>query len=131
MIVGLGIDVCSVARMQGIIDRWGDRFIRRVLTPGERESLAGRADRAAAVAGRYAAKEATAKALAGAPGVGWHHVEVQGGSKRAPQLVLTGPARVLADRMGVGSAHVSITHDAGVAAAVVILESDTIGGQRS
>ncbi len=126
MIVGLGIDVCSVARMQGIIDRWGERFIRRILTDRERESLARRADRAAAVAGRYAAKEATAKALAGAPGVGWHHVEVHGGGKRAPQLLLSGPARALADRMGVCSAHVSITHDAGVAAAVVILESGQV-----
>ena len=58
MVVGLGIDVCSIERMQRALDRFGDRFWERVLTPSEREDLSQRVDRAAALAGRFAAKEA-------------------------------------------------------------------------
>lgn len=124
MIVGLGIDVCSVERISRSLQRWGDRFTSRILCEREREALARRADLATAVAGRFAAKEAAVKALAGAPGVGWHHLEISGAPRTPPKLILHGPARELADRLGVSRAHLSITHDAGVAAAVVILERD-------
>jgi holo-[acyl-carrier protein] synthase len=122
MIVGLGLDVCSTARVAAALDRFGDRFWERILSPKEREDLAQRADRATALAGRFAAKEAAKKALAGAPGVGWHQLRVRGGGREAPELELVGRARRLADERGVVRAHLSITHDAGVAAAVVILE---------
>jgi holo-[acyl-carrier protein] synthase len=122
MIVGLGMDICSVARVAAVLDRWGERFSERILSETERAALADRADRATALAGRFAAKEAAAKAMAGGPGVGWHHLEVRGGGKRAPELVLHGPAAALAQRLGVTAVHLSITHDAGVAAAVVVLE---------
>ena len=122
MILGLGIDVCAIDRVAGMLDRWGDRFWDRILTPAERELLSRRVDRATALAGRFAAKEAAAKAMGGALGVGWHHLEIIGAPKRAPTLTLHGPARILADRVGVSHAHISITHDAGVAAAVVVME---------
>jgi holo-[acyl-carrier protein] synthase len=122
VIVGVGIDVCAIARMEGSLERFGDRIWERVLSEPERASLAHRADRATALAGRFAAKEAIVKAMAGAPGVGWHDLEVRGAPKRPPELVVHGPARELADRMGVRKIHLSITHDAGIAAAVVILE---------
>jgi len=121
-VLGLGIDVCSAARVAAILDRFGDRFWQRILTESERSDLASRADRATALAGRFAAKEAAKKALAGAPGVGWHHLEVRGGGREPPRLLLHGPASRLAVERGVARAHLSITHDAGVAAAVVILE---------
>jgi len=121
-VLGLGIDVCSSARVGAILDRFGDRFWQRILTERERRDLAHRADRATALAGRFAAKEAAKKALAGAPGVGWHQLEVRGGGREPPRLLLHGPARRLAVERGVVQAHLSITHDAGVAAAVVILE---------
>lgn len=122
MILGLGIDVCSVARMSESLERYGDRLWARVLSEPERAALAGRSDRATALAGRFAAKEAIVKAMAGAPGVGWHDLEVRGQPKRPPELVVHGPAQELARRMGVERILLSITHDAGVAAAVVILE---------
>lgn len=122
MILGLGLDVCSTGRVQAILDRFGDRFWRRILAPPERAVLADRTDHATALAGRFAAKEAAKKALAGAPGVGWHHLEIRGGGREPPQLLLHGPAQRLAAQRGVACAHLSITHDAGVAAAVVILE---------
>jgi holo-[acyl-carrier protein] synthase len=127
MILGLGIDLCSIERMADILDRWGGRFERRILSESEREGLAARTDRATLLAGRFAAKEATAKALSGGRGVGWHHVQVLGRPHRPPEIRLVGPARVSADRVGVTHVHLSITHDAGVAAAVVVMEGEPTG----
>jgi holo-[acyl-carrier protein] synthase len=123
MIVGLGIDVASVERVRAALERFGERFWERILTENERADLAGRPDRALALAGRFAAKEAAAKALGGQPDVGWHEVEVRAGPRGAPRLEFLGSGRVHADRLGVRRILVSITHDAGVAAAVVVLDS--------
>ncbi len=123
MIVGLGIDVASLERVKSALERFGDRFWQRILTPREREDLASRPDRALALAGRFAAKEAAAKALGGHPDVWWHEIEIRSGTRGAPELEFLGPARAHADRLGVARALVSITHDAGVAAAVVVLEA--------
>ncbi len=122
MILGLGLDVCSVGRMEEALARHGDRFWKRILTEREQELLGGRADRATALAGRFAAKEAIVKALAGAPGVGWHDLEVLSDPNKPPVMHVHGPARVMVNALGVTSIFVSITHDAGVAAAVVVLE---------
>lgn len=122
MILGIGIDVCSIARMENSLRRFGDRMWTRVLSDDERRDLADRVDRATALAGRFAAKEALVKAMAGAPGVGWHDLEVRGQPRKPPRVVLRGPAVELARRMGVEHVHLSITHDAGVAAAVAVLE---------
>lgn len=127
VILGVGIDVCSIARVDALLDRWGDRIWERVLGEAERAALANRADRATALAGRFAAKEAAAKAMHGAVGVGWHDLEVRGAAKRPPELVLHGAARELAHRVGVQRAHLSISHDGGVASAIVILEGEPTG----
>ncbi len=123
MILGIGLDVCSIQRMEEALARHGDRFWKRILTDREQAILSDRVDRATALAGRWAAKEAIVKAMAGAPGVGWRDLEILGGPREPPVMHVHGPARRLADRMGVATIFVSITHDAGVAAAVVILEA--------
>ncbi|MBN1612332.1 MAG: holo-ACP synthase [Polyangiaceae bacterium] len=123
MLVGLGIDVASVTRVERAVNRFGDRFTARVLTGLELEQLARRADRSCFVAGRFAVKEAAFKALGGPRDVGWHDLEVDAGPRGAPLLRLRGAALPHADRLGVSRVWVSITHDAGVAAAVVVLES--------
>lgn len=123
MIVGLGIDVAAIARIERSLARFGDRFWARVLTERERSSLVHRrGDRATALAGRFAAKEAFSKALGAPKDVWWHDVEVLPGPGGAPVVSWTGPALPHAERLGVRRAHLSITHDAGVAAAVVVLE---------
>jgi holo-[acyl-carrier protein] synthase len=124
MIVGMGLDVCSIERMRKALERHGDRFFDRICSPVEREELRARADAATALAGRFAAKEAFAKALDGAPGVGWHEVKVRRGPSGRPTLELEGKALSMARDFGASRWHVSITHDAGIAAAVVILEGD-------
>lgn len=123
MIVGLGIDVCSVARIEGALERFGEKFWARVLTPRERVDLAARrADRAAALAGRFAVKEAFSKALGAPRDVWWQDVEVRRSGNGAPEIVAHGPALPYLRDLGVTRSLVSISHDAGVAAAVVVLE---------
>jgi holo-[acyl-carrier protein] synthase len=125
MVVGLGIDVTSVARVERALERFGERIWTRILTPHEQGELAARkADRAVALAGRFAAKEALSKALGGPRDVWWQNVEIRRGPLGAPSLTLLGPALFHAERLGVKKSLVSITHDAGVAAAIVILEGD-------
>lgn len=121
MIVGMGIDVCSIERMRRALERHGDRFFARICSDAERKDLSGR-DVATALAGRFAVKEAFAKALDGARGVGWHEVEVRREPSGRPTLTLHGNATAMVEKFGANKWHVSITHDAGVAVAVVILE---------
>ena len=122
MILGLGIDVASIDRMRRVLEQHGDRMWTRILTPKEQAVLQNRRDRATALAGRWAAKEAAVKAFSGRAGALWHDFEVGRGPLGEPVMQFRGRARDVAARMGVARALVSITHDAGVAAAVVILE---------
>ena len=126
MIIGVGLDMCSIDRMRRALERHGERFFARICSAAEREDLAGR-DAATALAGRFAVKEAFAKALDGAPGVGWHDAEVRRAPSGRPRLELHGAALALARKNGVERWHVSITHDAGIAAAVVVLEGAAKG----
>jgi holo-[acyl-carrier protein] synthase len=105
------------------LHRFGDKIWMRVLTSGEQKDLERRHDRAEDLAGRFAAKEAATKALGAPPDVGFHDLEVRRSQSGAPELRLLGAAQRHAQRLGVSRALISITHDAGVAAAVVILES--------
>ncbi len=125
MIVGLGIDVCSIERMRVAIGRHGDRFWGRICSDRERASLGKRAtglQGPIALAARFAVKEAFSKALDGARGVGWHEVEIINQPSGRPVLELSGKALERAHSFGADTWHVSITHDAGIASAVVILE---------
>ncbi|MGH7569665.1 MAG: holo-ACP synthase [Gemmatimonadales bacterium] len=124
MILGLGLDVVETATIARLLAEQGERFEERVFTPGEREECRARADRAQALAARFAAKEACLKAL----GTGWREgiaflqVEVVRTEGGGPSLRLTGGAADRARARGVKQVHVSLTHQPGVAAAAVILE---------
>lgn len=121
MIVGVGLDLVSVERIERLMTRHGDRFLRRCFTSGE---LIRRSD-PEHVAGLLAAKEATFKALL-APatsGIGWKDIAVLRTEQGGPQLRLLGRALEQGARLGMNCSHVSITHHGGFAAAVVILES--------
>jgi holo-[acyl-carrier protein] synthase len=123
MIVGLGIDLCEIGRIGSMLERWGPRFTHKLFTPGERDYALGRANAAVHLAARFAAKEATLKALAVPPRLSWHEMEVIGGGGRPPQLVLTGEALLAAGRLGVVRLHLTLTHTDAVAAAVVVAEA--------
>jgi holo-[acyl-carrier protein] synthase len=124
MILGIGTDLTEVARIRQSIARYGDRFLDRLYTERERVYASSRANPAERYAARFAAKEAGMKAI----GTGWRHgvtwkdFEVVNERSGRPILVLRGVAREIADRMGVESISISLTHTAEMAYAIVILE---------
>jgi holo-[acyl-carrier protein] synthase len=121
VIRGLGLDVVEIARVARLLESpQGRRFRDKCFTRSEQAYCEPRRDRATRYAARFAAKEAFAKALSGARGVPWTDVEVTGGG--APRLVLKDRAAAALARAGATRAHLTLTHDAGVAAAVVVLE---------
>jgi len=123
VIVGVGMDLTEVDRIAGMVARWGDSFTHRIYTDGERAYALGRANSAMHLAARFAAKEATLKALGVPSGLSWHEMEVVGGGREAPLLVLRGQALAAADKLGVVRMHLTLTHTRDVAGAVVIAEA--------
>lgn len=126
MILGLGLDVSRLDRVSDYLERYGERFTRRVLTEGEQQYCLHVKNPVERVAGCIAAKEAASKALGTGwrQGVHWKCFEVAHETSGKPRLRIHGRAAELASQMGLKGAHISITHDAGVAAAVVIFEGE-------
>ena len=125
MLLGLGIDLCAIARMEAAIER--PRFLSRVFTPGERARICAASGprRAEIAAGLFAAKEAAAKALGtGFAGFGPWDVEITCDEAGKPVCALMNAAadRARALSGGAWRMHVSITHENGTAAAVAVLE---------
>lgn len=115
MIVGVGIDVVDVERFMQTLERTPG-LRDRVFTPDEAKKPP------ASLAARFAAKEALAKALGAPAGMQWHDAEIQTDDTGRPWLEITGTVAAQAARLGVQSLHLSLSHDAGIASAVVVLE---------
>jgi len=115
-VIGVGIDVCDIARFEESLARTPG-LVHRLFTPHE----AGRPP--ASLAARFAAKEALAKALGAPVGMAWHDAEVVSEESGRPRFDLRGTVRARADELGVASVHLSLSHDAGIASAMVVLES--------
>lgn len=135
MIVGVGTDLCDVERIAGALERQGDRFRRRICSDREQQLAAGGVEEALFYAGRFAAKEACAKALGTGitERVRWTHIEVLAEATGLPVLHLSEGARRRARRLAQGGAfraHVSITHDGSFAMAFVVLEAERDSGHR-
>ena len=125
MIVGTGIDIAEVPRIRQSVERFGQRFLQRIFTAGERSYCDSKANRFERYAARFAAKEAAMKAL----GTGWNHggrgrdcevVRMPGGR---PTMTFHGQAGEFAVKLGVKNVALSITHTAEQAMAQVILEN--------
>jgi len=125
VIVGLGLDIAEIDRIEAAITRYGAPFIERLFTPSEVSYCESHRNRYERYAGRFAAKEAAMKAL----GTGWRHgirwrdIEVTREPSGKPTLRLEGVARQFADRLGVKNITVTITHSGNLALAQVIFES--------
>ena len=115
MIVGVGIDVVDVERFGQTLERT-PALRERLFTPPELTRPL------ASLAARFAAKEALAKALGAPAGLHWVDAEVRTDETGRPSLVLTGSVARRADELGAVRVHVSLSHDAGIASAVVVLE---------
>jgi len=116
VIVGVGIDVCDVSRFaQSVARRPG--LVRRLFTAAEAERPV------ASQAARFAAKEALAKALGAPAGLSWLDAEIITDTEGRPSFALTGTVAARAAQLGVGTIHLSLSHDAGIASAVVVCEA--------
>jgi len=124
MIVGTGVDIAEVPRIKAAVERFGERFLRRVFTPEEIRYCTARPNSAERLAARFAAKEAGMKAIGTGlrHGVTWHDLEVVRQPGGRPFLHLTGVAAEFAARLGCKRTHLSLTHTQEQALAFVILE---------
>jgi holo-[acyl-carrier protein] synthase len=124
MIVGSGIDLVEIERIQQAKDRYGSRFLDRVYTPAEQAYCLRKRNAAESLAARFAAKEAGAKALGTGIsfGVSWLELEVVRERSGRPTLEFHGRAAEIARHMGVSHAALSITHTRTTAMASVVLE---------
>jgi holo-[acyl-carrier protein] synthase len=124
MIVGIGTDVCSIPRIAKTLERFGDRAVKRILTAEERIRYERTRDKAGHFAKRFAAKEAFAKAL----GTGvhapftWHSITVTRDRRGKPGIRPSSEMAEHLKTLGVTEMHVSLSDDAGVAVAFVVLE---------
>jgi holo-[acyl-carrier protein] synthase len=129
MILGVGVDIVEVSRVNGVYGRHGNRFLERILRPAEIAYCLSHQRPGPHLAARFAAKEAIAKAFGGGLGKapGWQDVEVLNHDSGEPYVVLHGPGlRLLASR-GASRLHLSLSHTEHYAAAVAILEGASAG----
>ncbi|MGL1902078.1 MAG: holo-ACP synthase [Fibrobacterales bacterium] len=119
-VLGVGIDISSIAR----VEKSGDKTIEKILTLPEREYCGDGPKKWERTAGRFSAKEAILKALGTgwAEGIQWSDIEILPDEKGAPQAVLTGKAQEIATLKGGTEVLVSISHDAGMATAIALLQ---------
>ena len=125
MIVGTGVDLAEVARIEKSITRFGDKFVKRIYTPAEIAYVERKANKFERYAARFAAKEAGMKAIGTGwrRGVTWQDFEVANLPSGKPTLRLYGAAARFAEKLGVKNIALSITHTAELGMAHVILEN--------
>jgi holo-[acyl-carrier protein] synthase len=113
-----GVDIIEIIRIARVLERYGERFLHRIYTPGELEYCRGRPSK---LASRFAAKEATMKALGtGVRGVGWKDIEVTRAPSGAPSILLHGRAKSRAERLGVLEISISMSDSQENAVAFVV-----------
>ncbi len=118
--IAVGVDLVEISRIEAVVERYGNRFLNRIYTEGE---LAYAAGRLSALAARWAAKEATAKALGTGIGqVTFREIEVVCDAQGKPELWLHGNAARLAARLNLGQFALSLSHTADNALAFVVAQ---------
>jgi holo-[acyl-carrier protein] synthase len=125
VIVGLGIDIAEIDRMQAAIERHGEPFLKRLFTPAERTYCERHRNKYERYAGRFAAKEAAMKALGTGwrRGVRWIDIEIVRHPSGKPTIELRGAAGEFATRLKVKNITLTITHSGNTALAQVIFEN--------
>lgn len=125
MILGSGIDIVDVQRIEAAYAKFGDRFLQRFLRPGELAYCCSHKSPGPFLAARFAGKEAISKAFGTGIGrhLGWQDMEICRKDSGEPYVVLHGKGETLLRQRGARMVHLSLSHTAGQAAAVAILES--------
>ncbi|BCJ64519.1 holo-ACP synthase [Polymorphospora rubra] len=121
MIVAVGIDVVLVERFARALART-PQLAERLFTEAERHTGAGNPRSPESLAARFAAKEAVAKSLGAPAGLHWHDCEVVAAPDGRPWLTVSGTVAAAADERGVNHWHLSLSHDGGIASAMVVAE---------
>lgn len=123
MVKGIGVDLVQIPRMRRVVERWQDRFLRRVFTAEEIAYCQKRRDPVPHLAARFAAKEAALKALGIGLrlGVSWRELEVRRERGQAPFVVLSGKSRRIGEALGGRRLLLSLTHDGDYALAQCVL----------
>jgi holo-[acyl-carrier protein] synthase len=123
-VIGIGVDLVECERIQHSLDRFGDRFLRRVFTNGEIEYSTTMKFPARHLAARFAAKEAVSKAFGTGIGksMGWRDIDVRKKESGEPYLVLSGGAEELAKARGVTNSLITLSHTDHHAMAMIVLE---------
>jgi holo-[acyl-carrier protein] synthase len=121
-ILGLGVDICEIARMERALERH-PTMRDRVFTPEERAYCDSKARPAESYAGRFAAREAVVKALGGYRGRGWQDISVARAPSGAPEIRLRGNAKLRADALGVTDVLITFTHERSNAVAFAVAVS--------
>ncbi len=122
MIVGVGIDVVPVVRFEAALRRTPG-LAARLFTAAEQRTAVGEPRSAESLAARFAAKEAVAKALGAPVGMCWHDCEIVSDPDGRPWLTVSGTVAAVAAERGVNRWHLSLSHDGGIASAMVVAES--------
>jgi len=124
-VIGIGVDLVECARIERSLNRFGEKFLRRVFTEGEIEYSMSMKFPARHLAARFAGKEAVAKAFGTGIGkaMGWRNIDIRKKKSGEPFLVFSGPAQELATKRGVVSALITLSHTDDLATACVILET--------
>jgi holo-[acyl-carrier protein] synthase len=124
MIFGIGTDVVETARVQAIYERYGERFVERILMPEERVLFARSKHPVRFLAMRFAGKEATVKAMGTgfAHGVWVRDVGITNNDWGRPLVIWSERGRKVCEQLGIGSGHVSLTDDAGLVIAFAVVE---------
>lgn len=123
MVVGIGIDITEIERVRKIYDRFGERFLSKILNPQEIAALPN--DPLARVAGRFALKEAAVKALGVGFARGISPLDIHTCNDEAgkPEVTFRGEAEKLAESLGVVRIFASVSHERAYAAAMILLEN--------
>jgi holo-[acyl-carrier protein] synthase len=124
VIVGIGVDVVLVERFTGALTRT-PLLADRLFTEAELVTRSGNPRSPESLAARFAAKEAVAKALGAPNGLRWHDCEIVADPDGRPWLTVSGTVAAVAAERGVARWHLSLSHDGGIASAMVVAEGDT------
>jgi len=124
--LGIGVDLVRIPRLRQVVERWQDRFLRRVFTEAELAYCLKRRDPIPHLAARFAAKEAVLKALGTglSMGINWREMEIHRERGEAPKMILSGRCRAIGEAKGGRQVLLSITHDGDYALAQAVLVGD-------
>ena len=133
MVIGTGVDIVEVARFRRVVNKFGDRLLKRIFTQPEVDYCNKKVNKFQHLAGRFASKEAISKALKikWERGLSWREIEVANNRNGASEVVLTGQAKRIADGLNIENIHLSISHCQNYAIALAVITAGRNNGENA